>query len=216
LIHRATASDEDDGSRDEGSECFKVKSVHAGENGDALRRLHRLRGRARSGQALSDVGIVRRSLGSSHCALKGFRSEETMKTTMLLAAAAMASMFAAGCQDDQALGTERSRELPEAPAPIEFPGLPPANAEGQATADTSTPRMPSETPNLEARRAWDNDPTGARAAGVPEVMNGEDLDAIPDLNEPIWSSGAGVDGMQRTPMETKGDSQVLGVPAPAR
>jgi hypothetical protein len=137
-----------------------------------------------------------------------------MKTTMLLAVAAAASMFAAGCQD-QALGTERSRELPQAPAPIDFPqeNAPPGD---DMTAQPETARMPSETPNPEERRAWDHDPTGARAAHVPEVINGEDLAAIPDLNEPIWSNGPGVDSMQRTPMDMKGKTQVLGTPAPPR
>jgi hypothetical protein len=139
-----------------------------------------------------------------------------MKTTLLLAAAAIASMSATGCQDDQALGTERSRELPEAPAPIDMPPERSDTTQSVPTADTSAPRMPSETPDPQARRAWDRDYTGSRAASLPQVMNGEDLDSIPDLNEPIWAAAPGVENTQRTPMESKGKTQVLGTPGEPR
>jgi hypothetical protein len=129
-----------------------------------------------------------------------------MKTTVLLAAAALASLLA-GCEDDQALGTERSRQVPEAPAPIDFPPDRPRDTEGTPSAETVEPAMPSESAS-ERTRAADREVVPAPVA-PPAVMNGEDLAQIPDLTEPIWATARGSDTMQRSPQ-----GRELGPPLP--
>jgi hypothetical protein len=120
-----------------------------------------------------------------------------MKATLWIGAAALAALFAAGCEDDRALGTERSQDTPLTPppaAPYQDPQLnpykgvdvqPPSMNESssKAKAAPEADKANELTPN-DGSNAVDGSNAKMR---VVEVQNGEDLSSIPDLNEPIWA-----------------------------
>jgi hypothetical protein len=127
--------------------------------------------------------------------------------TIILAAMALAAVATTGCTDDKALGEERMKDSAHlAPAQHDDVLHQPSVPQGEPAPSA---KIPSEAPDPQARRNWVNDPTGERAANEPQVINGEDLDAIPDQVGPLWSSDT--DAAQ-TPMDEKGKTQIVGKP----
>jgi hypothetical protein len=117
-----------------------------------------------------------------------------MKVTIWIGAAALAALFAAGCDSDRALGTEKNHDTPVGPmppaAPYQDPALnpykgvditPPAM---EPKAEREKPSQAKELPEGKTQEPFDN--SNAKLQ-VIEVQNGEDLASIPDLNEPIWA-----------------------------
>ncbi len=140
-----------------------------------------------------------------------------MKASLWIGAAALAALFAAGCDDDRALGTEKNQDTPVAPpppAPYQDPALnpykgvdiaPPAmnevsgsnKAKETTDADKNKEMPPLDQPKEMSapgmtKQLVPNDGSSAVDSSnaqlqVVEVENGEDLASIPDLTEPIWA-----------------------------
>jgi len=144
-----------------------------------------------------------------------------MKSTLWLGAAAFAAMFAAGCQDNQALGTERNRTQPDVPAPNnqtvpngspQVQGTPIDRADPMAqpgqgvdarlNGDRGAAANPSrDEPTANGARSLDSasgsnpvDSSSARMDNGREVINGEDLSNVPDQVGPLWGDVPGATG----------------------
>jgi hypothetical protein len=119
-----------------------------------------------------------------------------MKTTTLLCAVALGSLFVAGCEDNRALGTERTAPERAAPGPNDYPAAnrpfdtePHSHMQSTpATKDMTPDEQPSETSTRTSQPSPNQDQTAGANPRSTAVMNGEDLATIPDLHGPIWGS----------------------------
>jgi hypothetical protein len=131
-----------------------------------------------------------------------------MKTSIWLGAAALGAMLSIGCQDNQALGTERTRDVVPAPLDPAIPNQPlqareanplpadPMNRpdqEGVGEAAKAEP-ISAKEPTAEAgsdltQRSSDPIVDSSRASmTVTDYQNGEDLSDVPDQVGPLWAN----------------------------